>query len=297
MILNNDVLKILCNIAEKASLLAGKIIIEKSSNFKQLKNKENGTTEASSVLTEVDVLSQKIILETLKDTFNKYDLGLLTEESIDNHSRLTKDYFWSIDPMDGTLAFIKGKPGFSVSIALINKKGIPYIGVVYNPVTKDLYSAIKGRGLYKNREQYIPKRNKKENLTFIHDGSFKKSNWYNKSIEELKKIARSLDYSNLNIIDYGGAVLNAIWVIENSPGVYFKFPKNNKGGGAIWDFASTNLFFNELNNYDYKCSDIKGDSVNFNSPETLYFNKTGIIYASDSKLQESIINLSYKIKK
>ena len=53
----------------------------------------------------------------------KYDFGILTEETPDNGSRLVKDYFWCVDPLDGTLPFTEGTPGYSVSIALVSKSG------------------------------------------------------------------------------------------------------------------------------------------------------------------------------
>ena len=49
---------------------------------------------------------------------DEFEVGFLSEETEDNGSRFEEDYFWCIDPMDGTLAFINGHPGFSVSIAL-----------------------------------------------------------------------------------------------------------------------------------------------------------------------------------
>jgi fructose-1,6-bisphosphatase/inositol monophosphatase family enzyme len=65
--------------------------------------------------------AQAAVLEVLAPTFKAYDLGLLTEELADDGSRFEKDYFWSIDPLDGTLPFTQGKPGYAVSIALVRR--------------------------------------------------------------------------------------------------------------------------------------------------------------------------------
>ena len=87
------------------------------------------------MVTEVDHKAQAAILEILEPTCANYDLALLTEESPDNGQRLKKPAFWSIDPMDGTLAFNKnprGKPSrltldFLVSLesGVFNRNSIP----------------------------------------------------------------------------------------------------------------------------------------------------------------------------
>ena len=99
-------------------------------------------------MTEVDFKSQQIILELIEPTLEKYDLALLSEEKEDDHSRFQKDYFWAIDPLDGTLPFIENMDGFAVSIALVSKAGIPIIGAVFDPTNSTLYHAIKGCGAF-----------------------------------------------------------------------------------------------------------------------------------------------------
>lgn len=295
MILSKQDLEKLRDIAEEAAIKAGEIIQNKAEKFKLLDNK-NGSSQASSVLTEVDILSQNSILNDLKDSIEKYNLGLLAEESDDNRSRLNKDYFWCIDPMDGTLSFINKHHGYSVAISLISKDGIPYIGIVYDPVKKDLYSSVRGNGVFKNGEKLkrpIPN----STLTLIFDNSFYKSSIYNEVIDKLEIISNELGYKKIDIIDNKGAVLNAISTIENPPAVYFKFSKPTLGGGAIWDFAPTAALFNELEEMDYTVCDSTGNPLNFNSPKSIYFNESGIIYSSNSKIKDELIKLQNLIKR
>ncbi|GAA3324181.1 hypothetical protein GCM10020331_051020 [Ectobacillus funiculus] len=61
-------------------------------------------------------------------------------------------YGWIVDPIDGTTNFIHGIPHFAVSIAVV-KDGEPIIGVVYNPMTDELYSARKSFGAYRNGQR------------------------------------------------------------------------------------------------------------------------------------------------
>ena len=72
-----------------------------------VKNKPSGSSRASQIVTEVDLMSQEMILKHIHPTCEEYDLGLLIEESNDDLSRFEKDYFWCIDPLDGTLPFVE----------------------------------------------------------------------------------------------------------------------------------------------------------------------------------------------
>ena len=106
-------------IAIKAALSAGKIIQHYTKEDVSVEQKKGGTSYASQVVTVVDRACEAAILAHLLPTCEAFDLGLLSEETEDDASRFEKDFFWCIDPMDGTLAFINKQPGFSVSIALI----------------------------------------------------------------------------------------------------------------------------------------------------------------------------------
>ena len=111
----------LAKTAIHAATTAGKLI--KSSQGKELarQHKAGGSSKAAQIVTEVDFESQKIILEVLEPSSKEFGLALLTEESVDDKSRLEKDFFWCIDPLDGTLPFTESVPGYSVSIALVSK--------------------------------------------------------------------------------------------------------------------------------------------------------------------------------
>jgi fructose-1,6-bisphosphatase/inositol monophosphatase family enzyme len=101
---------------------------------------------ASQVVTEIDRRSEELILDVLAPTLERFELGLLTEERDDDGGRLTADHFWCIDPLDGTLPFIEGSPGYAVSIALVSRNGTPLIGTVYDPVGSTMLHAVVGHG-------------------------------------------------------------------------------------------------------------------------------------------------------
>lgn len=73
------------------------------------------------------------------------DYGWLSEESEDDFRRLSTEYTFVVDPIDGTIAFIKGRPHFTISVALV-RDGAPVVGVVFNPISGECFTAIKGQG-------------------------------------------------------------------------------------------------------------------------------------------------------
>ncbi|MDA0336257.1 MAG: 3'(2'),5'-bisphosphate nucleotidase CysQ [bacterium] len=77
------------------------------------------------------------------------DYGWLSEETVDDASRLAKETVWIVDPIDGTKEFLTGIPEFAVSIALVTG-GVPVLGVIYNPARDELYAAIQGGGTFLN---------------------------------------------------------------------------------------------------------------------------------------------------
>jgi len=94
-------------------------------------------------VTEADLAVDEFLNAKLRAA--RPDYGWLSEESIDDHSRLTAAKSFVVDPIDGTIAFLKGKPHFTISIAIV-AGGRPLTGVVLNPVTTECFSAASGRG-------------------------------------------------------------------------------------------------------------------------------------------------------
>lgn len=294
MQLNTNDLYLLCQCAISAAMQAGQMISAVKRNELLVNTKQAGYSYASQVVTEVDLLSQKIILQNLLPSCAIYDLALLTEESPDDKIRLVKDYFWCIDPLDGTLPFIEEIPGYSVSIALVSREGIPFIGVICDPVEKTLYHAIKGGGAFRNGKPWqlsglLPKTN--QSLVFISDRSFLKHPQYQEVLFQLAGITKSLGYSGMETIQQAGAAMNACWVLEKAPACYFKFPTEKVGGGGLWDFSASACLFKEMGAV---VCDIYGETLELNRSESIFMNHRGVLYASDDRLAELIIELYSK---
>lgn len=282
MQLTPDNIAELARIAQTAAQKSGALIAEQANSKLTIKNKASGTSEASQVLTEVDLMSQTIILEALKPTCQQYDLALLSEEHPDDGSRLEHDYFWCIDPLDGTLPFTEHVAGYAVSIALVAQDGTPLIGVVFDPVTQTCYHAIKGEGAYRNNTPWhVGPQKAGSPLTLLADRSFMK----HPNIEEMKRslqaIADEEGSPHVEIIAQGGAAMNAIWTVERAPAGYFKLPKPTPGGGSLWDFAATACILPEAGAI---ATNIHGTSLDLNRPDSTFMNHQGVLYASHQGL-------------
>ena len=77
------------------------------------------------------------------------DAGWLSEESADDEARCRADRLWVVDPIDGTKDYIAGKPGWAISVALV-ERGEPLIGVLAAPARNELWVAQRGKGARRN---------------------------------------------------------------------------------------------------------------------------------------------------
>ena len=107
---------------------------------------EHELKEDRSPVTEADHAADALLKERLLGVL---DCGWLSEETADNEDRLTQSLLWVVDPLDGTKEFIKGLPEYSVAIALVEDRR-PILGVVHNPVTGEVFAAVRGGGATKN---------------------------------------------------------------------------------------------------------------------------------------------------
>ena len=80
------------------------------------------------------------------------NIGWLSEESIDDHSRFNKKLFWCLDPIDGTRSYINKKPEYTISLALI-ENNIPIMGHIVNPETTEYFYGEKNYGAYCNDQK------------------------------------------------------------------------------------------------------------------------------------------------
>jgi myo-inositol-1(or 4)-monophosphatase len=98
-------------------------------------------------VTHADLESDRAIAERLRRAFPND--GLLSEETVDDSSRLRRERVWIVDPMDGTKEFTRKIPEFGVSIALV-EAGEPVVGVILNPAADATVWAARGLGSFRD---------------------------------------------------------------------------------------------------------------------------------------------------
>lgn len=266
---------------------AGQVIANSISSSPTVHYKAGAASLAAQVVTEIDLQCDALIRAHLSASAEQFDLALLTEETPDDGQRLVKDYFWCVDPLDGTLAFTRATPGYSVAISLISQAGVPIIWVVLDPVTDTLFSAIAGQGVWRNGEIWRPpalsSENNKRGLTIHLDCSFIERDGFAEKWRTLQIWAESAGYLSLERVSEFGGVLSAISVLLDAPACYFKPPKDQSGGGSIWDFAATACIYNALGVY---ACDYSGKAFHFNQPDSTFMNHCGVMFASNAALAE-----------
>lgn len=94
-------------------------------------------------VTDADLAVDRYLNETLSRA--RPDYGWLSEESADSIDRQSSPMTFVVDPIDGTIAFIKGRPHFTISIAVV-AAARPIAAVVFNPITRECFAAHKGGG-------------------------------------------------------------------------------------------------------------------------------------------------------
>lgn len=270
MMLNHQNLQDILECCSVAAKRAGEIIEKKRVEGFTVMEKTGGTSLASQVLTEADLLSQQVILDRVNDIVDRFDLGLLTEESTDDGSRFHKDFFLAIDPLDGTKPFIDKGMGYAVSIALVTKSGETVVAVVYDPVIDELFTAIKGDGVRLNGAEFIPT---------IHRGPLRVLT--NASFPYKK-------YPNVERNNYGGAVMNVIQVLKGEYDIFVKPPTISSGGGSIWDYAAATLLLKEAG---FIAESYTGGKLNLNRQGTTFMNEDGFLCCSNSIVKECYFSL------
>jgi myo-inositol-1(or 4)-monophosphatase len=98
---------------------------------------------AAGPVTEIDLAVDAQLKELLTNA--RPDYGWLSEESPDDPARLACKRVFILDPLDGTAAFLKKRPEFCVALAVV-ENGVPVAGVVYAPITEEVFAAAAGDG-------------------------------------------------------------------------------------------------------------------------------------------------------
>jgi myo-inositol-1(or 4)-monophosphatase len=125
-------------------------------------------------VTEAD----KAVDAVLRKNLLREDEGWLSEESVDDPSRLNKKRVWVVDPLDGTREFVAGIPEFCVSVAMV-ENGLPVAGGICNPATNETFVGSLETGVTYNGKQASPsqKSDLNEALVLASRSEVKRGEW------------------------------------------------------------------------------------------------------------------------
>lgn len=246
--------------AIKAGELAKRVILD---IYKQPFNVEIKSDK--SPVTAADKQADKVIREFLLKEFPTY--ALLTEESADDKSRLSNDYCWIIDPLDGTTNFVSKNDEFTTNIAL-SYKGKIVVGVVFVPVTGEIYYATDHGGAFYSingtvREIHVNNRKKdlRVLLSISHHG---------KPEEDALEIYGNLITSK----EKKGAALKGCLIAKGDAELSVRFNDKTKE----WDTAAPQIIVKEA---DGLFIEPNGKWIKYNKEDVV--NRNGYIIANKRK--------------
>lgn len=110
---------------------------------------QESKSDVVDIVTQADKASEMLIVEALSAQFPHHHI-VGEEGGGQGAPAEDAEYFWYVDPLDGTVNFANGLPHFCVSIALANKQRDPLLGVVYDPNRDETFTAIAGEGAFLN---------------------------------------------------------------------------------------------------------------------------------------------------
>ncbi len=216
------------------------------------------------IVTEADRLSEKLLLDRISNRFPHHDA--LTEESAGIHNG--SDFRWIIDPLDGTTNYAHGYPVFCVSIALEIERNV-FCGVIYNPVSNEMFSAEAGGGAFLNGRPLKVSRTADLSRSllatgFPYDIRESKDNNIDYFITMAKKAQaiRRAGSAALDMAYVAAGRFDGFWELKLMP----------------WDTAAGWLMVKEAGG---KVSDLFGEDYHFSSSHIL---------ASNGKIHEAMIN-------
>jgi myo-inositol-1(or 4)-monophosphatase len=222
------------------------------------------TKSDSSPVTTVDHEVNRILHEMQRREFPQD--GWLSEESPDDPARLTNTRIWIVDPIDGTKALVNRRPEFCISAALI-ERGVPVVAAILNPSTDELFTAVRGGGLFLNGTRVNSPTHEFDPIIMVNAWEFRSDRW--STLAETARCRPMYSIANALALVAAGRV-QAVLTIE---------PENE------WDLAAGVLLIEESGG---AISDAAGKPFAFNQPTPRLHGVIAVTATADKNLLASL---------
>ncbi len=224
------------NLITRACMKASRSLIR---DFGEIENLQVSTKSPGDFVTSADKRTEKILIEELQKAHPEF--GIISEEAgIINKSNLSNR--WIIDPIDGTMNFLNGIPQFAISVAYEENKEIK-CGVIFNPVTNEMFCAEKGSGAFLNNSRIrVSKKKKLKDAIIVTGGPKQSSKIKDKIFSEYIALSNKVS----NVRKFGSAALDMAYVSCGRFDGYWQRELN------FWDIAAGIIILKEAGGYvDY----------------------------------------------
>ena len=247
----------------KATIAAVKLVAAEEIMPRYMKVAHQHKSDGS-LCTDADIATQTILSRKLQAICNVPVLG---EEMPEEDQRAiwqsSHEGLWCVDPIDGTSNFVHGLPYFAVSVALL-REGKPVLGVVYEPVSDEMFSAESGRGAYLNGEKLLG-----HTIALTMDQALA-----NVDLKRLNPGLASMLATHppcASQRNFGASALEWCYTAAGRYDLYLH------GGQKLWDYSAGALILSEAGGYaaciecdDFSAGDIWQRSVIAARSETLF---------------------------
>ncbi len=258
------------SVAVQAARAAGQLIRANLGTYRNLQTKSS----PHDLVTDVDRASEEVVARYLLEAFP--DHAILGEEGVtEGPARHERDadparveYLWICDPIDGTTNFVHGIPCCTVAIALAHR-GVPVLGVVYEPARDELFTAMQGGGAHLNGEPIRVRGDRKLGESLLGTGFSPREETRSRNVRQLVAVSprcrniRYLGSAQLHLAYVAAGRLTGFWEI----------------GLAPWDLAAGYVLVTEAGG---RVTDVNGAPYSLSTADVLATN--GFVHDELQKL-------------
>lgn len=231
-------------VAVKAARRAGRLILDSQGTAAVSEKATNN------LVTEADIASQEMIIAMIREYFPGH--GIVAEEQ-DMFACGNNENLWIIDPLDGTNNYAHAIPHYCISLAFA-RNGCVEVGVVYDPVREEMFTARRGRGAFLNEKPIAVSTAASLDQAIVATGFYyDRGRIMRKTLNSIEKLFES---NVQGIRRQGSAALDLCWVACGRFDAYFEYTL------STWDFAAGMLIVNEAGG---RCTDQEGIVLDLNS--------------------------------